>query len=237
MNAMIFAAGLGTRLQPLTNHKPKALVEFKGKPLLWHAIHSVVNAGARRVVINVHHYADQIINYINEGVWNCEVLISDERNYLLETGGGLIKARDLFIPNQAVLLQNADVLVSVNLIRLIEHHVAQHNNATLMVKDRKTSRYLLFDKDQQLCGWRNTMSSEEIIVKEAVEKFELGFCGIHILDYELIKEMGDKRPISIVKNYLELAKNHRIGAFQLKDSDKWFDVGSLEKLKEAELNY
>ncbi len=237
MNAMIFAAGLGTRLQPLTNDKPKALVEFKGKPLLWHAIQNVIKAGAKRIVVNVHHFAQQIIDYIAAHEWDVEILISDETDQLLETGGGLLKAKALFIPNKPILIQNADIIISTDLKKYIYSHVQFKSDATLMVKKRKTSRYLLLDKQNRLCGWRNTKNGEEILVHNTADLDEYGFSGVHLLEYHLLEKMGDIRPFSIIRSYLDLANSQKINAYVMKESDAWFDVGTVDKLKEAELNY
>ncbi|MCU4177344.1 sugar phosphate nucleotidyltransferase [Carboxylicivirga sp. N1Y90] len=237
MNAMIFAAGLGTRLQPLTNKKPKALVEFKGQPLLWHAINNVITGGVERIVINVHHFADQIINYIESNTWDCEILISDESDCLLDTGGGLLKAKSLFIPNKPILIQNADIVVSTNVKMFIYSHLQSKNLATLMVKQRKTSRYLLFDDSMRLCAWKNVKTKEEIRVNEYDAAKEYGFCGIHMVEPELLDLMGEVKPFSIISTYLDLGKKYCIGGYELSQEDGWFDVGTVEKLREAELNY
>ena len=237
MNAMIFAAGLGTRLQPLTNDKPKALVEFKGKPLLWYAMQNVINAGAERVVVNVHHFAQQVIEYINSNQWNAEVLISNESDLLLDTGGGLVKAKSRFIPNKPIIIQNADILISTNVKKCISSHLNSGNDATLMVKNRNTSRYLLFNNDYRLIGWENVNSNEIIKVNEESIHHKLGFCGVHVVQPSLIEEMGESRPFSIIKAYLNLADRYKIAGYQIADSDKWFDVGTVDKLNEAKLNY
>jgi len=237
MNAMIFAAGLGTRLRPLTNNKPKALVEFKGKPLLWYAMQNVINAGAERVVVNVHHFAHQVIEYINSNQWNAEVLISNESDMLLDTGGGLVKAKSRFIPNKPIIIQNADILISTNIKKYISSHLNSGNDATLMVKNRNTSRYLLFNKHYRLIGWENTNSNEVIKVNEELIHHKLGFCGVHVVEPSLIEAMGEERPFSIIKAYLELADRCKIGGYQMADEDKWFDVGTIEKLNDALLKY
>nr|WP_321410610.1 sugar phosphate nucleotidyltransferase [uncultured Carboxylicivirga sp.] len=237
MNAMIFAAGLGTRLQPLTNNTPKALVDFRGKPLLWHAINNVINAGAERIIVNVHHFAHQVIDYLNNNHWEAEIIVSDESDLLLDTGGGLIKAKSLFIPEKPVLIQNADILLSTNIKKFIHSHNNAGNSASLMVKKRETSRYLLFDEQFNLCGWENTGSGEIIKVSEADVIHKLGFCGVHLIEPNLIDAMGEERPFSIVKAYLSLAGQFKIGGYQISEGDKWFDVGTVNKLNEANLKY
>ncbi|MCU4165341.1 sugar phosphate nucleotidyltransferase [Carboxylicivirga caseinilyticus] len=237
MNAMIFAAGLGTRLQPLTNNTPKALVDFRGKPLLWHAISNVIDAGAERIIVNVHHFGQQVIDYLNSNQWEAEIIISDESELLLDTGGGLVKAKSLFIPEKPVLIQNADILLSTNIKKFIHSHNKAGNSASLMVKKRETSRYLLFDEGFNLSGWENTVSGEVIKVNDVKVKHKLGFCGVHLIEPDLIKAMGEERPFSIVKAYLSLADKYKIGGYQISEGDKWFDVGTVNKLHEANLKF
>ena len=237
MNAMIFAAGLGTRLYPLTKNKPKALVEIRGKPFLAHAIENVKEAGATRIVINVHHFSEQIIDYTSNQNWDCEILISDESEELLETGGGLLKARELFEPDQPVLIQNADVLISTGLNDFVGHHLRSNSDATLMVKKRPTTRYLLFDPDMRLCGWKNVKNQETIWARKGYKPDEYGFSGIHILKHSLLYELGEIRPFSIIQAYLELAVEKQINGYCLRETDQWFDLGTVDKLKEADLNF
>ena len=237
MNAMIFAAGLGTRLKPLTNTTPKALVPFRGKTLLWHAIKSVEQAGATRIVVNVHHFADQIIDYINSEKWDAEVVISDERDELLDTGGGLIKAASLFIPGQPIIIRNADIVTTVTLKTIIAEHLNMQNDATLMIKKRNTSRYLVFDEHMSLCAWKNIKTGEVIKVRESKEGTDYGFCGIHVVDYKMLQTFGPKRKFSIIKGYLEAASTTQIKGWAMEPEDDWFDVGTVEKLKQAEEYY
>lgn len=237
MNAMIFAAGLGTRLRPLTNDKPKALVEFKGQPMLWYAIKNVIEAGAVRVVINAHHFAEQIIEYVNSKQWGCEILISDESDCLLDTGGGLVKAQPLFIPGKPVLIQNADILIKTNIKDVIKWHEEHQCDATLLVKDRNSSRYLLFDQHDNLVGWRNTKTNELISVNDVPVHYESGFCGVHLVEPQLIEAMGFVRPFSIINAYLDLAGKFKVAGYRLRPDEKWFDVGTVDKLKEANMKY
>ncbi len=234
---MIFAAGLGTRLKPLTDNLPKALAPFNGKPLLWHAINSLKGIGVERIVINVHHFAKQIIDYVAGEEWWTEVLISDESDALLDTGGGLLKAQSLFIPNKSVLVRNVDIITSTNLENFIYSHQQSGNDATLMVKKRNTSRYLQFNKEMHLCGWRNAKTNEEIVVGHAGEKTELAFSGIHMIEQQLLEQFGNVRPFSVIKAYLETAETNQIAGYQVNDTDAWFDVGTIEKLQEAEFYY
>ncbi|WP_262327105.1 nucleotidyltransferase family protein [Carboxylicivirga litoralis] len=234
---MIFAAGLGTRLKPLTKTMPKAMAPFNGKPLLWHAIKNMEAIGAERIVVNVHHFASQVINYINSNTWKADVVISDESDQLLDTGGGLLKAQSLFIPNKSIFIRNVDIITSTNLESFIYSHRSNQNDATLMVKKRSTSRYLSFDNTMQLCAWKNIKTHEEIIVKDVERSTDLAFSGMHIIEPHLLEKLGDVRPFSIIHAYLELAKAHQIKGFQVAEDELWYDVGTLEKLQEAEINY
>jgi NDP-sugar pyrophosphorylase family protein len=234
---MIFAAGLGTRLQPLTKHLPKALAPFDEHPLLWHAINSLKGTGVERIVVNVHHFASQVIEYIASNTWWVEVLVSDESEQLLDTGGGLVKAQSLFIPNKSVLVRNVDIITSTNLESFIYSHRHDGNDATLMVKKRNTSRYLQFDSEMRLCGWHNVKTNEEIEVWQEEQKTELAFSGMHLIEPHLIKRFGEVRPFSVIQAYLQESGISCIRGYKVNDDDAWFDVGTIEKLKEAELYY
>ncbi|MBR5193864.1 MAG: NTP transferase domain-containing protein, partial [Bacteroidaceae bacterium] len=154
MKAMIFAAGLGTRLKPLTDHMPKALVPVAGKPMLEHVILKLIASGFDEIVINVHHFAEQIIEFLKEkNTFGIKIWISDETEELLDTGGGIKKASSLL--NEPFLVHNADILSNVDLKALYDFHIASENDATLLVSPRKTVRYLLFDQTTRLCGWIN----------------------------------------------------------------------------------
>ncbi|WP_244828598.1 nucleotidyltransferase family protein [Carboxylicivirga sediminis] len=234
---MIFAAGLGTRLRPLTNQLPKALAPFNGQPLLGHAINSLKGLGIERIVVNVHHFATQIIDYIESNDWWTEVLISNESDELLDTGGGLLRAQSLFIPNKSILVRNVDIVTSTNLESFIYSHQQNANDATLMVKNRNTSRYLQFNNDMQLCGWRNAKTSEHIEVLACDHIKEMAFSGIHMIEPHLLDKLGGKRVFSIIKAYLQLAQDMQIRGFSVADDDAWFDVGTIEKLRQAEQYY
>ncbi len=234
INAMIFAAGLGTRLKPLTDTMPKAMIPFRGKPLLWHSIKSVEKAGAERVVVNVHHFAEQIIDYIKQETWDSEVVISDERNELLDTGGGLIKAMPLFIEDKPVLIRNADIITSYDLKELVDNHTKQSCDASLLVMKRKTSRYLIFDDNMILSGWKNINTGETITIRDSDNKNDFGFCGIQVLKYDFIKKLGQLRKFSIIEGYLNTGAHYDIKGMILPDKQSWFDMGSTEKLNEAE---
>ncbi len=231
MNALVFAAGLGTRLAHLTNNKPKALVEVNGKPMLLHAIEKLLNIGVKRIVINVHHHADQVISFVNglrfTGV---DLMISDEREMLLETGGALLKAAPLFLKDKPIILYNADVLTGANLKHMIDYHNVKGGMATLMVKKRDTSRYFLFDDSMRLSGWENVLKGDRMITRSEQNLTSYAFSGVHIVNQELLSLLGEVRKFSIVKGYLDISD--QVSVFGWKDWDEyWFDMGSPEKLQ------
>ena len=153
---MIFAAGLGTRLKPLTDHMPKALVPVAGKPMLEHVILKLIAAGFNEIVINVHHFANQIIEFLKEKEnFGITIHISDETDCLLDTGGGIKKAASFFTDGEPFLVHNVDILSNTDLKSLYDYHINSNNDATLLVSSRKTVRYLLFNAQQDLCGWIN----------------------------------------------------------------------------------
>lgn len=239
MNAMIFAAGLGTRLAPITNNIPKALVEVHGKPLIWYAVKNVVSSGAVRIVINVYHFASQVKKYVQqlrEEFSEVEFLISDESNQLMDTGGGLLYAKNLFLPDQPILIHNADVLTNVDLLKMLNFHNSNNALATLMVQDRTTNRFLLFNAKNHLCGWENTKTNEKIISRELDKIWRFAFDGVQIVNYNILSLLGDIRPFSITKAYLDLAVNNHILGWSEWEG-QWFDVGTPQKYSVASENF
>jgi len=234
MNALIFAAGKGTRLQPLTENKPKALVEICGHKLLEITIKKLLQFKINRIVINVHHFAEQIIDFINNNNFNgAEIFISDERNQLLDTGGGLLKAKDFFIKNKPVIIHNVDIISNVNFFELIDYHNINKNLVSLFVQNRKSSRYLLLDDDNRLCGWQNTESKEEIFSFKPKSFSKFGYSGIHVIDYELFSHLKPFGVFSIIPEYLRLSSSQKIYGWVNNDIT-WFDIGTPEKLIIAE---
>lgn len=227
ISAMIFAAGLGTRLYPLTADKPKALVEFQGKPLLDHVLRKIIKAGIWHIVVNVHHFPDLIINYLKEHPYEAEIEISDERDYLRDTGGGLKFAAPLLADSENILLHNVDILSDLDLKQLIAYHEKNESLATLAVRQRKTSRYFLFDEEMRLCGWRNDKTGEEIISQAAANYQELAFSGIHIVHRELIDLIPSAEKQSITPIYVDLARNHHLKGY-LHNEGYWKDMGKIE---------
>lgn len=230
---MIFAAGLGTRLRPLTDNKPKALVELNGKPLLELAIRRLRQFGYTDIVVNVHHFAEQIIDFLAQHQhFGLNIQISDERGALLDTGGGLKKAMPL-LGEGPVLLYNTDVLAELDLSAFRQAHEASGALASLAVRQRDSSRYLLFDQDLQLCGWRHARSGEERISRVVDQPQPLAFSGIHYIDTRLFDFMPSAAAFSIIKVYLAAARSERILGYRHDDS-RWMDVGKLDALPAAE---
>ena len=231
---MIFAAGLGTRLRPLTDNKPKALVEVGGETLLQRAIEKVSGAGFEEIIVNIHHFGDQIIDFLEEHHhFGLDIHISDERDALLDTGGGILKARPLLDGNEPFLVYNVDVVCSLNLTAVLQWHRERQALATLVVRKRDTARYLLFDKAMQLSGWTNIKTGEVKMARPKEEVNPFAFSGIHIIDpsiFPLITETGE---FPIIPMYLRLAEENDIYGFE-DHSDLWMDLGKREQLKIAE---
>lgn len=227
ISAMVFAAGLGTRLYPLTADKPKALVEYQGYPLIDYVLKKIINSGIDHIVVNVHHFPDLIIQYLKDHPYNAEIEISDERDYLRDTGGGLKFAAKYFKDSEHILLHNVDILSDLDLNQLIDKHIEDKCLATLAVRQRETSRYFLFDEAMNLCGWRNNKSGEEIRSKAADTYVPYAFSGIHIVCRELTDLIPSAEKQSITPIYLELAKEHSIKGF-LHNEGHWKDMGKIE---------
>lgn len=230
---MIFAAGLGTRLKPLTDTMPKALVRVGGQPLLWHVIMKLKAAGYERMVINVHHFADQIIDYLeSNGNFGVDIRISDERDGLLETGGGIKKALPLFDPESPILIHNVDILSN------LDFNTLPTDAPLLVVSPRQTKRYLLFDEALRLQGWTNIETGEvRGVTSEEVksEKFRmLAFSGIHVFHPSLLPLMADwPDRFPIMDFYLKACGDHLIRGFEVHDL-RLLDVGKLDTLEQAE---
>jgi NDP-sugar pyrophosphorylase family protein len=234
MKAMILAAGLGTRLKPFTENHPKALAGINGKTLLQRNIEYLASYGIKDVVVNVHHFPNQITEAIekNNG-FGSKITISDERDEVLETGGGLMKARPFFENSGPFVLMNVDVLTDMNLERMIEHHISTKALATLAVTGRKTTRYFLFDDLDTLCGWKNNKTGEQKIKREAPKYFEKAFSGIHVISPSIFPLIKLKGKFSMVDVYLELCKTECINGFDHSPS-KFIDVGKPDSVVIAE---
>lgn len=238
---MIFAAGLGTRLKPLTDTMPKALVPVAGRPMLEHVIIKLKTAGFTEIVVNIHHFGEQIIDYLkaNEN-FGITIHLSDERDLLLDTGGGIKKAHTFFEnSNEPFLIHNVDILSDVNLKELYDYHLEHGDMATLLASRRKTSRYLLFDADSRLCGWINKdthqTKPEGFQYDESLYQ-EYAFSGIHVLSPEIYHLMessiwGSK--FSIMDFYLTNCQE-RVFRGYLKEQIQLIDIGKPETLARAD---
>lgn len=229
---MIFAAGLGTRLRPLTNDRPKALVELEGKTLLERVIERMKEVEIERLVINIHHFADKIRAFLQgHDNFGMDIVLSEEREELLDTGGGVLKARDLFIPGKPVLIHNVDILTDLNLNALIRQHKEHDAYATLVVKPCLADRVLKFNQGV-LKGWENKRTGEQKIVDEGFyEAREYNYCGIQILSPDYLRNIVLEGVFSIIDEHLTQAKNHPIELFQ--HDGIAFDLGTPEAIKEA----
>ncbi len=238
MKAMILAAGLGTRLRPLTDDRPKALVTVAGRTLLEIALCRLRSFGVREVIVNAHHYAQMIADFLQTHQdFGMRIEISREEE-LLDTGGGLKKAAPFFLSGgnlaEPFILHNVDVLSTIDLGRMMQLHVEQDALATLAVQDRQTSRYLLFDPQNQLCGRRTGRDGEAELVRPAAETQPLAFCGIHILSPRIFEKIQEEGAFSIISAYLRLATGgEKIIAFRA-DGSSWRDLGRPESIVQAE---
>lgn len=232
---MIFAAGLGTRLRPLTLDRPKAMVEVNGRPLLGWKIDWLRQWGYRNLVVNVHHYADQIETYLRRDEFSdLEIAVSDERDLLLETGGGLKKAAPLLQNFEEILITNVDILTDMNLENFVEFHHSREGLATLVTRHRKSSRLLIFREDDSLTGWENIRTGEQKWSgKPGGKTFSLAFSGIHLIRRDMLGLIIEEGVFSIIDLYLRLAKENNIYAY-LDDDSYWLDVGRPENIPEAE---
>ena len=230
MKAMILSAGLGTRLKPFTDEHPKALAMVNGKSLLQRNIEYLQSFDIKDVVVNVHHFPNQITDLIkkNKG-FGSNITISDESDAVLETGGGLLKAKDFFDKKGSFMLMNVDILTDLDLGKMIAQHNASKALATLAVSNRKTMRYFLFDDVGNLCGWKNKKTGEQKISREAKKYFEKAFSGIHIISPQIFSLIKCKGKFSMVDVYLDLAKTQTIAAFDHSTS-KFIDVGKPENI-------
>ncbi len=234
MRAMIFSAGLGTRFKPWTDSHPKALALVNGKSLLQRNIEYLQKYGITDVVVNVHHFADQIKEAIkkNSG-WGSNVIVSDETNEVLETGGGLLKARDLLESSEPFVTLNVDILTDLNLNKLFEFHTKKQPLISFGVTNRQTSRYFLFDENDRLCGWRNTKTGEEKISISKRGLVQKAYSCVVIFNPEVFNLIKQTGKFSLTETYLDLAKVNLILGYD-HTGDKLVDVGKPESVAIAE---
>ena len=230
---MILAAGLGTRFKTWTDRHPKALAVVNGKSLLQRNIEYLQSYGIRDIVVNVHHFAEQIEKAlaVNQG-WGSRYIISDETAAVLETGGGLRKAAP-FLESAPFVLMNVDILTDMNLSAMIADHFLHRPLATLAVTNRTTSRYFLFDARDELCGWRNVKTGQERMARPVAEAVQKAFSGIHVIDPSIFSLMIMEGKFSMVDLYLELAARHSIRGYDHSRS-RLIDVGKPESVEQAE---
>lgn len=242
---MIFAAGLGTRLVPFTHTKPKALVPVGGVPMLERVIKRFIEAGITDIVVNVHHFAEQITDFLKQNNnFGINIIISDESELLLDTGGGIVNASRFFNNADAVLIHNADILTDVELNDMVSHHFRKGADVTLLVSDRESSRVLYFDANSQMQGWKNIRTGATLpegFDPDATEGLRpRAFGGVHVVSASALDALGrytDKKVFSIIPFYSDSCRKMRIAGFEPESEYRWFDVGTPEKLAEAEKVY
>ena len=239
MKAMVLAAGLGTRLRPLTNDRPKALVEVAGRTMLAITLARLQAFGIREVVVNAHHFADMIVEYLRaHGNFDMRIEVSREDDVLLDTGGGLKKAGYFFLrdsgdANEPFILHNVDVISSIDFGKMLQFHRDHRALATLAVQKRESSRQLLFDENLQLCGREPGKGQPDEIAQPVGPTQPLAFCGLHIISPRLISLMTETGAFSIIDVYLRLAASgEKIGAFRA-DEYYWRDLGKPGDLLQA----
>lgn len=233
MKAMIFAAGLGTRFKPWTDKHPKALAVINKKTLLQRNIEYLQEYGITDVVVNVHHFPDQLIKAIekNKG-WGSHIMISDESDEVLETGGGLLKAKP-FLKDETFITINVDILTDCNLKYFLSQHQQDGSLITVAVTDRKSSRYLLFNKYNRLIGWRNVDKEEEKIVIQAKDIFEKAYSGMAIFEPQVLDLISLRGKFSLIDVYLALAPENKISSFD-HSGGNFIDVGKPYSVEAAE---
>ncbi len=231
---MIFTAGFGICFKPWTDKHPKVLALVNGKSLLQRNIEYLKQYGIKDVIVNVHHFAEQIEDAIkkNEG-WGSNIIISNERDEVLETGGGLLKARDLFTPGERFITCNVDILTDLNLKKLMAFHEKHKPLISFGVTDRKTSRNFLFDNNNRLCGWINNTTGEQIISIHQDKLSQKAYSCVVVFEYQVFELMPFTGKFSLTDLYLELAKKHTILGYN-HTGDKWVDVGKTESVAIAE---
>ncbi|WP_325401515.1 nucleotidyltransferase family protein [Agriterribacter sp.] len=232
--AMIFAAGLGTRLKPWTDHHPKALAPVNGKPLLQRNIEYLKTFGITNIIINVHHFASQVIDFLNvNDHFHCNITVSHEKEEPLETGGGLKKAAWFLKQQHPFFVINADILTNLDIHAMLAFHQQHQPLITLAVTSRSASRAFLFTEKNQLCGWRNNASGQEKVSIPNVENTPKAFSGIHIIDPAIFVLITEEGKFSLVDLYLRLSARHAILGYD-HSGDVLIDAGKPEAIEKAE---
>lgn len=241
MKAMIFAAGIGSRLRPLTDTTPKALIEVGGKPMISHVIDHIASTGIREIIVNVHHLSAKLKDFLRTHyTGDLKIVISDETDALLDTGGGLVKAANLLGYDNDILLHNADIYTDADLGQMISRHVMTRADATLLTSTRSTSRYLLFDRMDRMTGWTNTLTGEiksPYPPSEITESRPLAFGGIHIISPATLHRLTQIYPrdlkFSITQFYIDECRSLDIRSFTPIRPYTWIDIGKPESLAKA----
>lgn len=234
MKAMLFAAGLGTRLKPFTDSSPKALAEVNGRTLLEHNVRYLAHYGIRDIVINIHHFPEQVEEAVakNNG-YGSNISFSDEREALLETGGGLLKASAFLKSEPAFVVMNVDILTNLDLGKMMAHHQSHNGIATLAVMKRTSSRELLFNDEMNLCGWRNLSTGEKKVARDSPKTVGYAFSGIQVLTNKVIELCPFAGKFSLIDLYLYLAATNDIQGYD-HTGDTLIDVGKPGSVEEAE---
>jgi NDP-sugar pyrophosphorylase family protein len=234
MKAMIFAAGLGTRFKPWTDAHPKALAVVNNKSLLQRNVEYLQSYGITDVVVNVHHFADQIIDAVNLNKgWGSNIIISDERDEVLETGGGLLKAKNLLQSDESFITLNADILTDLSISDLHTYHQKNKALISLGISDRKSSRNFLFDDNNRLCGWENNVTGEQKIAISKDKLKPMAYSCVSIFEPTVFDLIAQRGKFSLTETYLSLAAEHLILGYEDAGS-KFIDVGKPESVVEAE---
>jgi len=235
MKAFILAAGLGTRLGELSKEIPKALITINGKELLGILITHLKDQGFNEFLVNVHHHGQMVIDYLNENNnFGVQIHISDERDELLDTGGAIIKTRDFFIGNEPILIHNVDIISEVDYAELLNYHLNNHSLVSLCVRKRNSDRALIFNDYMELKGWMNKKTNEYKWVGSPLTNYSsFAFSGIYLVNPEFINKIKLTGKFSIIDAWLSIAGSNIIKAY-LDNSENWFDLGTMEKIKLAE---
>lgn len=236
MKAMIFAAGIGSRLKPLTDTKPKALIEVNGVTLLEHAVRRLQKFGINEIIINVHHFHRQVKGFLKKNKnFGADIKISDESGKLRDTGGGLKKASWFFNDGNPFLAYNVDVISDIDLSKMLEAHVKSFAVATIAVMKRETSRYFLFNNEMKLCGWINEQTGRTKISRESEKELEkYAFSGIQILNPKIFNMFSSQDCFSMTDLYLRISTYHKVCGYR-HDNDFWLDLGKPELTEGAEI--
>ncbi len=232
---MILAAGYGTRLKPLTDSMPKALVPVLGKPMIEWIIDKLISSGFTDIVVNVHHFSRMMKGFLSEmGFPDARIMISDESHQILDTGGALFHARPLLSDGNPFLVHNTDILSDISLNELFDWHCRNQNDVTLAVRNRKTSRSLLIDRNGLLKGWRNNVTGDVIMAPDADSNLiPVAYSGIHVAGPSVFSLMGEEKVFPLIPYYIRLAEKYKVAVY-FHDEGTWIDMGNREGLKLAE---